>query len=244
MSRYLPRGSSKLGPMEPMREPAPGEYDVVIVGGAVAGASTAIVLKRGNPKLRILVVEKTERFDWKVGESTVEVSSYFLTRVLKQWSHLVRDQLPKQAFRYWFFNDDVTCLREASETGPTQLARTPSFQLDRAKLDEHLLKTAREEGTELWRPAKVTALDARGSDRRRAPTRSRSRRATARPRRSPAAGSSTRPAARRCSRASAAASRRSSRTPSRRSGPATTTSRTWTASRSRAPTRPIPGTAP
>ena len=140
-----------------MREHGPGEYDVVIVGGAVAGASTAIVLKRGNPKLRILVVEKTERFDWKVGESTVEVSSYFLTRVLKQWSHLVRDQLPKQAFRYWFFNDDVTCLREASETGPTQLARTPSFQLDRAKLDEHLLKTAREEGTELWRPAKVTA---------------------------------------------------------------------------------------
>ncbi|HWZ84876.1 MAG TPA: NAD(P)/FAD-dependent oxidoreductase [Thermoanaerobaculia bacterium] len=133
----------------------PLSYDVVIVGGAVAGASTAIVLKRGNPTLRILVVEKTDRFDWKVGESTVEVSSYFLTRVLKQWSHLVRDQLPKQAFRYWFFNDSVTCLREASETGPTQLARTPSFQLDRAKLDEHLLKTAREEGSEVWRPAKV-----------------------------------------------------------------------------------------
>jgi flavin-dependent dehydrogenase len=133
----------------------PLSYDVVIVGGAVAGASTAIVLKRGNPKLRILVVEKTDRFDWKVGESTVEVSSYFLTRVLKQWSHLVRDQLPKQAFRYWFFNDSVTCLREASETGPTQLARTPSFQLDRAKLDEHLLKTAREEGSEVWRPAKA-----------------------------------------------------------------------------------------
>ncbi len=143
--------------MEPTPQHGAGDYDVVIVGGAVAGASTAIVLKRGNPKLRILVVEKTERFDWKVGESTVEVSSYFLTRVLKQWSHLVRDQLPKQAFRYWFFNDDVTCLREASETGPTQLARTPSFQLDRSKLDEHLLKTAREEGTELWRPAKVTA---------------------------------------------------------------------------------------
>ena len=131
-------------------------YDVVVVGGAVAGASTATVLRRGNPKLRILVVEKTERFDWKVGESTVEVSSYFLTRVLKLWTYLSREQLPKQAFRYWFFNDDVTCLREASETGPTQLARTPSFQLDRAKLDEHILWTAHSEGSELWRPAKVT----------------------------------------------------------------------------------------
>jgi flavin-dependent dehydrogenase len=131
-------------------------YDVVVVGGAVSGASTAILLKRGNPKLRILVVEKTEKFDWKVGESTVEVSAYFLTRVLKQWTYLSREQLPKQAFRYWFVNDDVTCLREASETGPTQMARTPSFQLDRAKLDTHLLELAGKEGSEVWRPAKVT----------------------------------------------------------------------------------------
>jgi flavin-dependent dehydrogenase len=144
--------------MEAARTTAePLAYDVVIVGGAVSGASTAIVLKRGNPALRILVVEKTELFDWKVGESTVEVSAYFLTRVLKQWTYLTREQLPKQAFRYWFFNDDVTCLREASETGPTQMARTPSFQLDRAKLDEHLLAVAREEGSEVWRPAKVSA---------------------------------------------------------------------------------------
>ena len=142
---------------EPRTSAEPLAYDVVVVGGAISGASTAILLKRGNPNLRVLVVEKTEKFDWKVGESTVEVSSYFLTRVLKQWTYLSREQLPKQAFRYWFFNDQVTCLREASETGPTQLARTPSFQLDRAKLDTHLLELAAKEGSEVWRPAKVTA---------------------------------------------------------------------------------------
>lgn len=142
--------------MESASRTESGLYDVVVVGGAVAGASTAIVLKRGKPDLKILVVEKTEQFDWKVGESTVEVSSYFLTRVLKQWTYMTREQLPKQAFRYWFFNDDVTCLRQASETGPTQMARTPSFQLDRAKLDTHLLDVARQEGSEVWRPAKVT----------------------------------------------------------------------------------------
>jgi flavin-dependent dehydrogenase len=142
--------------------PAPLFYDVVVVGGAVAGASTAILLRRGKPDLKVLVVERIDHFDWKVGESTVEVSAYFLTRVLKQWDHLSREQLPKQAFRYWFVNDEVTCLREASETGPTQLARTPSFQLDRAKLDEHLLKVAREEGSEVWRPAKVTAFELGG----------------------------------------------------------------------------------
>src|SRR5690349_4794439 len=88
-------------------------FDVVIFGGAVAGASTAIVLKRRMPRLSILVVEKEDRFDWKVGESTVEISAYFLTRVLRQYDHLSREQLPKQAFRYWFVNDRVHNLREA-----------------------------------------------------------------------------------------------------------------------------------
>ena len=148
---------------EPLVPPEPAlSYDVVIAGGAVAGASTAILLKRARPDLKILVVEKTDRFDWKVGESTVETSAYFLTRVLKQYDHLSREQLPKQAFRYWFSNDRVTCLREASETGPTQLARTPSFQLDRSKLDEHLLKVAAEEGSEVWRPSKLVSFELAG----------------------------------------------------------------------------------
>ena len=147
--------------MDPMSPPEGGllSYDVVIIGGAVSGASTAILLKRRMPGLKVLVVEKSGRFDWKVGESTVEISAYFLTRVLKQYDHLSREQLPKQAFRYWFVNDKVTCLREASEVGPTQLARTPSFQLDRSKLDEHLLNVAAEEGSEVWRPARVTAFE-------------------------------------------------------------------------------------
>jgi len=137
-------------------------YDVVIAGGAVAGASTAILLGRRVPGIRVLVVEKSEAFDWKVGESTVEVAAYFLTRVLKQYDYLCREQLPKQAFRYWFHNSSVTNLREASEVGPTQLVRVPSFQLDRAKLDQHLLEVAAEEGADVWRPARLTAFDLSG----------------------------------------------------------------------------------
>jgi flavin-dependent dehydrogenase len=142
----------------PSSTPPARTFDVVIMGGAVSGASTAILLKRRMPSLSVLVVEKADRFDWKVGESTVEISAYFLTRVLKQYDHLSREQLTKQAFRYWFVNDRVTNLRQASEVGPTQLARTPSFQLDRSKLDEHLLKVAAEEGAEVWRPARVTSF--------------------------------------------------------------------------------------
>ncbi|MEO8586408.1 MAG: tryptophan 7-halogenase, partial [Acidobacteriota bacterium] len=87
---------------------------------------------------------------------------YFLTRELKIHDHLSREQLPKQAFRYWFNNEKVTCLREASETGPTQLARTPSFQIDRSKLDEYVLSLAAKEGAEVWRPAKVVDVALNG----------------------------------------------------------------------------------
>jgi flavin-dependent dehydrogenase len=136
----------------------PSRFDVVVVGGAIAGASTAILLRRWHPELSVLVVEKGAAFDWKVGESTVEISSYFLTRVLKLYDYLSREQIAKQGFRFWFHNGAVSCLREASEVGPTQLARTPSFQLDRSRLDEHLLGVARAEGADVWRPARVTGI--------------------------------------------------------------------------------------
>lgn len=133
-------------------------FDVVVVGGAIAGASTAVLLRRWQPGLSVLVVEKSTAFDWKVGESTVEISAYFLTRVLKLFDHLTREQIVKQGFRYWFWSGDVTRLREASEVGPTQMGRTPSFQIDRSVLDEHVLSLAAKEGATLFRPAKVTEI--------------------------------------------------------------------------------------
>jgi len=131
------------------------KYDVVILGGALAGASTALLLRRRRPELKVLLIEKNTAFNWKVGESTVETSSYFLTRILRLWDHLTREQVPKHGLRYWFHHGGVTSTREASEVGPNQLPRLPGFQLDRARLDEHVLKLAVDEGAELWRPARV-----------------------------------------------------------------------------------------
>ncbi|HYI11997.1 MAG TPA: NAD(P)/FAD-dependent oxidoreductase [Thermoanaerobaculia bacterium] len=130
-------------------------YDVVILGGAFSGASTAILLRRERPELRVLIVEKAEAFDEKVGEATTEMSAMFLTRRLAMWEHLEREQLPKEGLRYWFNNDKVTGHVDASETGAFIRSVVPSFQLRRDALDEHLLATAVKEGAELLRPAKV-----------------------------------------------------------------------------------------
>ena len=46
------------------------DYDVIIMGGAFSGSSTALLLKRQFPELRILLIERSAEFTRKVGEST------------------------------------------------------------------------------------------------------------------------------------------------------------------------------
>ena len=133
----------------------PPDYDVVIVGGALAGAATAILLLRGQPKLRVLIVEKSAAFTRRVGEATVEVSGYFLSRVLGLTQHLNEAHLVKQGMRFWFFNERTVSLADCSEIGGRYLARVPAYQVDRAVLDEEVLKRACACGAELWRPASV-----------------------------------------------------------------------------------------
>ena len=75
-----------------MNRPLRERYDVVVLGGAFSGASTAMLLKRDHPEISVLVVEKSKQFDAKVGEATTEMSAMFLTRRLAQWRHLELDQ--------------------------------------------------------------------------------------------------------------------------------------------------------
>lgn len=137
-------------------------FDVIILGGAFSGASSAILLRREHPQLRVLIVEKAIAFDEKVGEATTEMSAMFLTRRLAMWHHLEAEQLPKEGLRYWFANERVTGHANASEAGGYLRSAVPSFQLRRDALDEYLLATAIKEGAEILRPAK--ALDVQLGD--------------------------------------------------------------------------------
>lgn len=139
------------------------KYDVAILGGAFSGAATGLLIKRQRPDARILIVEKAEEFDRKVGESTTEVSSCFLTRVLGLTQHLGHHQLAKQGLRFWFSKSGQETLPECAEVGGRYNSRLSGFQVDRAVLDEHVLALAKEAGCDLWRPAKATNVEMQGS---------------------------------------------------------------------------------
>jgi flavin-dependent dehydrogenase len=135
------------------------DYDVVIIGGAFSGAATTLMLKRKRPEARVLIIEKTAAFDRKVGESTTEVSSCYMTRILGLTHYLGHHQLPKQGLRLWFSKRPDQLFDNCVEIGTRYQSRLPGFQVDRAKLDSHMLDLACRAGCDLWRPAKVTSFE-------------------------------------------------------------------------------------
>ena len=140
------------------------DYDAVIIGGAFSGAATALMLKRKHPAARVLIIEKAAEFDRKVGESTTELSSCYMTRLLGLTNYLGHHHLAKQGLRMWFSNRPDQPFDDCVELGARYQARLPTFQVDRSTLDAHLLELAVEAGCDLRRPAKVTRFELNGSN--------------------------------------------------------------------------------
>jgi flavin-dependent dehydrogenase len=140
------------------------DHDVVIIGGAFSGAATALMLKRMHPAARVLIIEKAAEFDRKVGESTTELSSCYMTRLLGLTNYLGHHHLAKQGLRMWFATRADQPFDDCVELGARYQARLPTFQVDRSTLDSHLLDLAVAAGCDLRRPAKVTRFELNGRE--------------------------------------------------------------------------------
>ena len=135
--------------------PARDRYDVAILGGGLAGGCLARQLRQEAPDLRVLVVEKrrhpVREAAFKVGESSVEIGAHYFQKRLGLEPHLRSAQLEKLGLRYFFTRGDNRDLATRVELGPAHFPLVPSFQLDRGRLENFLLRENAAQG--------VTVLD-------------------------------------------------------------------------------------
>ncbi|MCW5906454.1 MAG: NAD(P)/FAD-dependent oxidoreductase [Chitinophagales bacterium] len=134
-------------------------YDVIIPGGGLAGLTLSLQLKKHSPDIKILILERRKSVAptaaHKVGESTVELGSYYLREVLGLKSYLEEHELPKHGLRFFFKSHNKADITSRVELGPRAWLPTPSHQLDRGTLENYLVEHTRSQGTEVLLDANV-----------------------------------------------------------------------------------------
>lgn len=144
------------------------QYDVVVLGGGLAGLTLSLQLKNAKPDISILVLERRDSeastAAHKVGESTVELGTHYLREVLDLKGYLEAHELPKHGLRFFFTNDTKEDITSRVELGPRLRLPVPSHQLDRGTLENYLMKLTLEKGNSLKLGAKVSGVDIDGDN--------------------------------------------------------------------------------
>jgi flavin-dependent dehydrogenase len=138
-------------------------YDVVVLGGGLAGLTLGRQLKRARPETSVLVAEKRQGpapdAAFKVGESTVEISAHYFAEVVGMKDHLDNEQLRKSGLRYFFPGNGNHDIAARYEWGPTDFAPAPSYQLDRGRFENALWKANLESGVDVFDGCWVDDVD-------------------------------------------------------------------------------------
>ena len=126
-------------------------YDVVVIGGGPAGATTAAILAEAGRK--VLVVERTKFPRFHIGESLMPESYWVFERLgmlprlrdsdfVKKYSVQFVTATGKESQPFFFDERDP---RECSQT----------WQVPRDRFDQMMLDNAAERGAEVWMEANV-----------------------------------------------------------------------------------------
>lgn len=129
----------------------PQSCDVLIIGAGMAGGLLARQLSIEQPDLSIVLVDKKTKFDWHIGESTVEVFDDYAVRNCRLGPYLAANHIVKHGLRFWFDSPQKDLrMCELSEQGRSRYTTlNRGVQLDRAKLDADLCEINRKDGVDV-----------------------------------------------------------------------------------------------
>lgn len=137
-------------------------YEVAICGGGLAGQTLARQLKLTMPDLSVIVLDRLSRplpeSAFKVGESTVEVGSYYLADTLQLTDYFKTHHFPKLGLRF-FLGDTRGPFEKRPELGLSKFHSPSSYQVDRGKLENDLRQFNLEAGVELIENCKVRDIE-------------------------------------------------------------------------------------
>lgn len=121
-----------------------GHYDVVILGGGLAGLTLARQLLLETDKT-VLILERRKEIPprrQKVGESTVQLAGHYLGKVLDLEIYLLHEHFMKYNLRFYWKNEgrDNSQFENYGHVAIRPFSNVPSYQLNRNTLERELLR--------------------------------------------------------------------------------------------------------